>query len=171
MPDVMAATWFTSRRVPLPLAAAATALDELVEHRRRDPTSGAVSLTDGLEVWPADARPHAARRGDARRLVARLRVSRLARPSRVELELGPWSRAESEVGIRPIRRPPRAERYWAAASDAVDALRSTLPAFAPAPMPALAGWRKASRAFAPEPGPAQRFAARSPSVSAAAASR
>jgi hypothetical protein len=66
MPDVMPSTWFISRRVGLPFAAAATALDELVEHRRRDRTSASVPLTDGLDVWPAVALPGSARCLDAR---------------------------------------------------------------------------------------------------------
>ena len=139
MSDVMAQTWFVSRRVALPLAAAATALDELVEKRGRDRSSGSVALTDGLEVWPAATLP-----GEARRLDARLRLGGLGRPLRVELELSPWSRAESEVAIRPTRRPRPAERYWAGAADALDALRATLPSLAPAPSRALARWLKAS---------------------------
>jgi hypothetical protein len=141
MPDVMPSSWFISRRVELPLATAATALDELVEHRRRDGVSDSVPLTDGLDVWPAVALP-----GTARCLDARLRLGGLARPLRVELELSPWSRAESEVGIRPPRRrcPGGAERYWAGASDALDALSTTLPSFASAPPRVLARWREAS---------------------------
>jgi hypothetical protein len=141
MSDVMPSTWFVSRRVGLPLAAAAAALDELVEHRRGDRAPGSVPLTDGLEVWPAIALP-----GGARCLEARLRLGGLARPLRVELELGPWSRAESEVGIRPTRRPrpAGAERYWAAAGDALCVLRTTLPALAPAPPPVRARWLEAS---------------------------
>jgi hypothetical protein len=140
MPDVMPSSWFISRRVGLPLATAATALDELVEDRRRDGTNNSVPLTEGLDVWPGVALP-----GTARCLVARLRLGGLARPLRVELELGPWSRAESEVGIRPTRRlrPGGAERYWAGARDALEALQATLPAFASAP-PVLARWRQAS---------------------------
>jgi len=142
MPDVMpSTTWFISRRVGLPLATAVTALDELVEHRRRDLRGAAVPLSDALDVWPAVALP-----GTARCLDARLRLGGLARPLRVEIELSPWSRAESEIGIRPTRRPrPRdAERYWAGASDALAALRATLPSFASAPSPVLARWPEAS---------------------------
>lgn len=141
MPDVMPSSWFISRRVELPLATAATALDELVEHRRHDGVSDSVPLTDGLDVWPAVALP-----GTARCLDARLRLGGLARPLRVELELSPWSRAESEVGIRPTRRPRPggAERYLAGASDALDALSTTLPSFASAPPRVLARWREAS---------------------------
>lgn len=130
MPDVMPQTWFISRRVGLPLAAAATALDELLEDRRRDWASGSVSLTDRLEVWPAAALP-----GATRRLDARLRLGGLARPFRVELELAGWSRAESEVAIRPSRRPTSAgaERYCAGACGALDTLTNTLPSYAPAP--------------------------------------
>jgi len=137
----MPSSWFISRRVELPLATAATALDELVEHRRHDGVSDSVPLTDGLDVWPAVALP-----GTARCLDARLRLGGLARPLRVELELSPWSRAESEVGIRPTRRPRPggAERYWAGASDALDALSTTLPSFASAPLRVLARWREAS---------------------------
>jgi hypothetical protein len=141
MPDVMPSSWFISRRVELPLATAATALDKFVEHRRRDGANDSVPLTEDLDVWPAVALP-----GTARCLDARLRVGGLARPLRVELELGPWSRAESEVGIRPTRRlrPGGAERYWAGARDALEALRTTLPSFASAPPPVLARWREAS---------------------------
>lgn len=127
MLDVMPSTLFISRRVGLPLAAAATAFDELVKQRRRDRASASIPLTDGLEIWAAVAVP-----GPARRLDARLRIGGLARPLRVELELGPWSRVESEVGIRPMRRlrPAGAERYWAGASVALDTLRTALPPLA-----------------------------------------
>jgi hypothetical protein len=141
MPDVLPSSWFISRRVGLPLATAATALDELVEHLRRDRVNDSVPLTEGLDVWPGVALP-----GTARCLDARLRLGGLARPLRVELELGPWSRAESEVGIRPTRRlrPRGAERYWAGAREALEVLRTTLPSFASAPSPVLARWREAS---------------------------
>ncbi len=139
MPDVMTPTWFVSRRVRLPLAAAATALDELVDQRRRDGSTGPVALTEGLKVWPADTLP-----GDARRLDARLRVGALGRPLRVEFELGAWSRVESQVAIRPTRRPRPAARYWEEAADALDALRATLPSLAPPSSPVLARWLKAS---------------------------
>jgi hypothetical protein len=141
MPDVMPSSWFISRRVELPLATAATALDGLVEHRRRPGTSDSVPLTETLDVRPGFALP-----GTARCLDARLRLGGLARPLRVELELGPWSHAECEVGIRPTRRPRPggADRYWAGARDALEALRTTLPSFASAAPPALAGWREAS---------------------------
>jgi hypothetical protein len=130
MQDEQPVTWFMSRRVPLPLEAAAVALDELVEHRRRDAPPAAVALTDELEVWPVTPLP-----GGPRRLGARLRVSGLARTLPVELELAPWSRLESEVGLRPTRRvgPARAERYWSGGADALDAVRRALPWFVPAP--------------------------------------
>ena len=99
MPDVMPSSWFISRRVELPLPTAATALDQLMELRRREGPNEPVPLTEDLDVRPALALP-----GTARCLEARLRLGGLARPLRVELELSPWSRAESEVGIRPTRR-------------------------------------------------------------------
>jgi hypothetical protein len=57
MPDVMPSSWFISRRVELPFATAATALDKLVEHRRRDGANDSVPLTEDLDVWPAVALP------------------------------------------------------------------------------------------------------------------
>jgi len=111
MDDRPITTWHLTRRVHLPVAEAATVLDHLVE--RGDGciecranaialNTALVGLASGMSSSPV------------RRLFGGLRVGGLV-PMRVEVELAAWSRAESELGIRPIGRPPRAhraERYF-----------------------------------------------------------
>jgi hypothetical protein len=126
-------SWYVSRRVELPFAQAAAALDELVDQRRRDgrvPTH----LTPTLIAEPA-----APRLGSSRELHGRLRLPRSVPPVRVELELVAWSASQSELGIRPVRTPvARATRYWKTAAATLDRLRGELITVAdPAVEPAL----------------------------------
>jgi len=120
--------WYVSRRVDLPLADAAAALDELVGQRRpagRDPAQ----LTRALL-----AHGSAPGFGSARTLHGRLRLPRGGVAVRVELELAAWSATRSELGLRP-RRPPaaRATRYWATAAGTLEDLRGDLVAVAATP--------------------------------------
>jgi hypothetical protein len=48
-------------------------------------------------------------------------------PTRVTIEIEPWSRAESELLVRPGRRPPRVEdAYFAAVLGALEALAAEI---------------------------------------------
>ena len=54
-------------------------------------------------------------------------------PARVTIEIEPWSRTESELLVRPTRRPPRIEdAYFAAVLDALEALAAEIDARTPA---------------------------------------
>jgi hypothetical protein len=110
-------TWYVSRRLALPLPHAASALDAVAcsPHAGRD--DEACRLAGALTVVPTTPIP-----GVARRLRGRLGLPGLARAMPVELELAGWSHAESELGLRPLRRPgaTRADRYFDAATGSVD---------------------------------------------------
>lgn len=115
MHDQGITTWHVARRVPLPVADAATLLDHLVERGdgRIECRANGIRLSTALVgLSPGvTSRP-------VRRLHGALRVGGLM-CMRVEVELAAWSRAESELGIRPVGRPPRAgraERYFERAS-------------------------------------------------------
>lgn len=121
--DHLPPTWYVSRRVQLPLGAAVAALDRLVEERQGAFEDRPARLTDALVATPS-----ASVLGSPHRLEGHLQLGRLARPVRVELELAPWSRAESELGLRPVRPVPgtRAEHYWGRARTTLDRLSAEL---------------------------------------------
>jgi hypothetical protein len=83
------------------------------------------ALGEALRADAVDAETHApihtirhGRPGAARGFTSRLRLGRLARPIAIEVEVEPWSRGESVLGVRPERRPAErvAKRYFAAAT-------------------------------------------------------
>lgn len=112
MNDHMITTWHVARRVHLPIADATSVFDHLVGRsggRIECRANGIVlstvpiGLAQGVSSQPV------------RRLRGALRVGAFT-SIRVEVELAAWSRAESELGLRPVGRPPRAgtvERYYA----------------------------------------------------------
>lgn len=112
-------TWYVSRRLELPLAAATTALDRLTEHLSAGRVLGSLRLRDTTAFAPP---------GVSRRLFGRLLLAGLGRPVRVELELTPWSREESELGLRPFKSVSslRAERYTSTAVETLDEVRGEL---------------------------------------------
>jgi hypothetical protein len=60
---------------------------------------------------------------------ARLRFGILRPPARVTIEVEPWSGTESELLLRPTRRPPRGEdAYFAAALAVLEALAAEIDA-------------------------------------------
>jgi hypothetical protein len=135
-------TWHVSRRVNLPVADAATVLDHLIERGdgRIDCQANAIALSTVL-VGLASGVTSA----PVRRLHGVLRVGGIV-PMRVEVELAAWSRAESELGVRPMGRPPRAgraERYFEGATALLTELVA-LVACDPAHREADGGLRRAS---------------------------
>jgi hypothetical protein len=127
MEDLVPTTcWYVSRRVELPLTLAVDAFDRVVRDTHEGSAFG--SLPDGLVAAPALALP-----GAGRQLHGRLRTARLSRALPVELELTPWSHTQSELGLRPRRRPvgTRADGYWHWAALTLEHLHSRLLAAAP----------------------------------------
>ena len=110
-------TWYVSRRLPLPLEPAAGALDAVARSPRLGRGDERCRLASALTVVPTTPIP-----GVARRLRGRLGLPGLARAVPVELELAGWSPAESELGLRPLRRPgaTRADHYFVAATGSVE---------------------------------------------------
>ena len=103
---------YVSRRVPLAPSRAGAAFDHLcgegdVRARLGAPV-GTLTVEDGdaSVPWVPDGAP-------VRRARARLRTGRWRRV-RVEVELLPWSRSESELGLRPLGR--RLGTAWAPTS-------------------------------------------------------
>lgn len=99
-------TWYVERRVAASEHDVTGALGEAL----RD---------DAVETEtrvPVDSIRHG-RPGQARGFTSRLRVGKLTRPIAIEVEVQPWSRGVSALGIRPERRPAErvADRYFAAA--------------------------------------------------------
>ncbi len=131
-------SWHVSRRVALPLGTATVAFDRVVgrPHQR-----SAVGLRDAFVTAPTGAVPRA-----GRQLHGRLRTTPLRRPLPVELELTPWSDAESELGVRPGRPPvgASADRYWRWAAETLEQLHAGLLAAAPAAAVGAEPLRRAS---------------------------
>jgi hypothetical protein len=127
MEDLVPTTsWYVSRRVELPLSLAADAFDRVVGHAHEAATLGA--LPDAFVAAPARSLP-----GAGRQLHGRLRTAGLRRALPVELELTPWSHTESELGLRPGRRPAgsSADGYWHWATLTLERLHSGLLSAAP----------------------------------------
>src|SRR5688500_15705007 len=103
------AGWYVCRRIPAPHTEAMRALGDAP---RADP----LLLSLGPDV-AVDRVAHL-RLGEARRFTGRLRLG-LTGSTRVEVEVEPWSRTESAIAVRPLRRAPRARarRYFAHAHD------------------------------------------------------
>ena len=97
MDDRTITTWHLTRRVHLPVAEAATVLDHLVERGDGciECRANAIALNTALVGLASGVSS-----SPVRRLFGGLRVGWLV-PMRVEVELAAWSRAESELGIRP----------------------------------------------------------------------
>lgn len=137
--DVPTTPWYVSRRVELPLRLAVDAFDRIV---RDDPDGSALGeLPDAFVATPAVSLP-----GAGRQLHGRLRTTRLGRGLPVELELTPWSRTQSELGLRPRRRPagPGVDGYWRVASTTLERLRARLLAVAPSAAAQRSSLRRAS---------------------------
>jgi hypothetical protein len=100
-------TWYVERRVEAPEQDVSGALGEAL---RADDVRTETRV-------PIDSVRHG-RPGQARGFSSRLRVGKLARPIAIEVEVEPWSRDVSVLGIRPERRPAErvADRYFAAAA-------------------------------------------------------
>lgn len=114
-------SWYISRRVELPMSVAADAFDRVVGHPHE--ATGLGSLPDAFVPAPTVALP-----GAGRQLHGRLRTARLRRALPVELELTPWSHTQSELGLRPRRRPvgSSADGYWHWAALTLERLHSRL---------------------------------------------
>jgi|GEM_PF-3640707 len=115
-------SWYVARRLDVPLALAASALDRIAgDELRVGGPWGELTAT----AVPVDLiRSRAARH---RRLRGRLRIP-LRRAVRVDLELTPWSSSACELGLRPDSSPhgARADAYFATAGIALEQLRLDL---------------------------------------------
>lgn len=114
-------TWYVSRRMTVAPEDAGQALDVMIT-----PETTARIRWGPLELEKGMVREIRSC-GSERRIAGRLHLAR-RRPVRVELELTPWSRAESVLGLRPSEAPKggRATSYFAAAIQSLDALRARL---------------------------------------------
>ena len=140
MEDLVPTTsWYISRRVELPLSLAADAFDRVVGQPDEAAELGA--LPDAFVASPAVSLP-----GAGRQLHGRLRTARLRRAVPVELELIPWSRTQSELGLRPRRRPvgSSADGYWHWAPLTLERLHSRLLSATPDDVAPRGGLRRAS---------------------------
>ena len=110
------AGWYVCRRIPAPHTEAMRALGDAL---RADPLL--LSLGPDFTI---DRVEHL-RLGETRGFTGRLRLG-LAGSIRVELEIEPWSRTESVIAVRPLRRAPRAhaDRYFAHTLEALAALET-----------------------------------------------
>ncbi|HEY8216331.1 MAG TPA: hypothetical protein VIH82_04295 [Acidimicrobiia bacterium] len=118
-PTTPAPTWYASRRVPASVTEVRQALGDAL---RADPlllSLGPDSAIDAVHsLWPDDARG----------FTARLRLGTVLGTTGVEIEVEPWSREESVLGLRPVRRAPvrRAARYFDRVFALLDALEACL---------------------------------------------
>lgn len=98
-------SWHVARRVAVPHGDATHALGEAVRTGAIGPGTIADVTVDSV---------HHTRPGEARGFTGRLRLDRVFGVIRVEVEVEPWSRSESALGVRPARRPPvyRGDRYF-----------------------------------------------------------
>jgi hypothetical protein len=100
-------TWYVERRVEAPEQDVSGALGEAL---RADDVRTETRV-------PIDSIRHG-RPGQARGFASRLRIGKLTRPIAVQVEVEPWSRDVSVLGIRPGRPLTErvADRYFAAAT-------------------------------------------------------
>ena len=112
-------SWHVARRVPVPHADATRALGEALR-------TGAIAPGTVADVT-VDTVRHT-RPGEARGFTGRLRLGRVLGVIRVEVEVEPWSRTESALGVRPARLPPnnRVDRYFERAIALLDGLETCL---------------------------------------------
>jgi hypothetical protein len=119
-------TFVLSRRLGRPPDRVASALPVLVE----EPSAGLTFVT------PFVRRVSGAFHPGERTATAFLRAGR--RCERIELEVGPWSEAATEIRLRPDARRPerwsgrRAQRYFRHAHDTADDLVTRLELLVPA---------------------------------------
>ena len=121
-------SWYVSRRIPVPTGDATRALGAAL---RADVLPGAMDPTlaiDGVRYL---------RPGEVRGFTGRLDLGRLRGTARVEVQVEPWSRSESAIGVRPIGRVPRAraDRYFQRAIALIGSLESVTRAWAASPAP------------------------------------
>jgi len=119
LPSDEATSWYVARRISLPHDDAVHALGDLL---RSGPST--VAPIPGVAVDGV----HHTRPGEARGFSGRLRLGPVLGAVRVEVEVEPWSRSESVIGLRPARRVPaqRANRYFARALSALDVVAGHL---------------------------------------------
>jgi hypothetical protein len=116
-------SWCTSRRCPGSVAQIA---DYLTGRFGDDAT--VITDPGRLTVVPKDARA-VVTVGPVRAHRARLSYGAFRPSARVTIEVEPWSRTESELLLRPTRRPPLGEdAYFAAALAVLEALASEIDA-------------------------------------------
>ena len=112
-----AISWCASRRCRGSVADVAA---HLADRFADDPT--VITAAGRLTVIP-DATRGVVTVGPVRSRRARVAFGSWRFPARVTIEIEPWSRTESELLVRPTRRPPRGEdAYFAAVLDALEVL-------------------------------------------------
>jgi hypothetical protein len=97
--------WYVARRISIAPPDATHALGEALRTDAVEPATGSVvSIREVRHTRP----------GEARGFSGRLRLGPLAPAMPVEVEIEPWSRSESVLGIRPMRRVPifHPDRYF-----------------------------------------------------------
>ena len=129
--DTLPSTSYVSRVLPLAIGVAEQVFDTCCGDRQfRSPVPTRWSVAAGpvhLLQLQAPVRAVPASRISASRLCrGELRAGRLRGRFAIELELSPWSRTESELGLRLLGRHRMPDRYIDAANAVVDALASEL---------------------------------------------
>ena len=130
MTDALSSTTYVSRVLPLPSGVARQVFDACrVDRQHRSPDPDRWSVTTGatvLRVVGPGHVPAASGPWPVRSCPATLHLPRRGGTAAVELELTPWSRQRTEVGLRLLgRRGPR-RGYLDAAGACVDALANEL---------------------------------------------
>jgi hypothetical protein len=116
-------SWCTSRRCRGSVTDIAQYLAErLADVAVVNSTAGRLTVTPGSANGVAIVGPVRTYRG-------KLAFGRWRLPARVTLEVEPWSRTESELLVRPTRRPPLAENaYFTTALAVLESLAAELDA-------------------------------------------
>ena len=110
-------SWCASRRCRGSVAEVA---EYLAERFADDAT--VITQSGRITVLPGPARD-VATVGPVRSYRAKVSCGTWPFPARVTIEIDPWSRTESELLVRPTRRPPRVEdAYFASVLAALEAL-------------------------------------------------